>query len=84
MAVKHVVPRDVTWSNTIDTAEQTAAARKRFGGAGPSGTARKPVTAANAEAVMPRVNDGSGSGSTRPATIDPTVAATATIAATMA
>ncbi len=81
IAVKHVVPREVTWSNTVDTAEQIAAARKRFGGAGPPGTARKPATAANAVAVTPRTNDGSGPVSTRLVTIDPAVAARATAAA---
>ncbi len=40
IAMKHVVPWEVTWSNTVDTAQQIAAARKRFGGAGPPGTIR--------------------------------------------
>ena len=30
MAVKHVVPRDVTWSNTIDTAEQIGRRQKEI------------------------------------------------------
>ena len=81
MARKHVVPPGAAWSNTVETATQIAAARKRFGGAGPPGTTRKPATAANAVAVAPRANTGSGSGSTRLAMIDPTAAASATSAA---
>ncbi len=84
MAVKHVVPRAMARSKTIEVAAQATAARRKFGGAGPPGTARKPATAANAAAVIPRANDGNGSAATRPATIEPTVAATATIAAMMA
>ena len=81
IAMKHVVPWEVTRRNTVDTAQQIAAARQRFGGAGPPGTTRKPATAANAVAVTPRTNDSSCPGSTRFAMMDPAVAARANNAA---
>ena len=60
IAVKSVVPQDVTCISTAATAEQMAAARKKFGGAGPPGTAKNPATAPNTAAVMPSVNVGNG------------------------
>src|SRR6185312_5768690 len=68
----------------METAEQMAAARKRFGGIGPPGTIRYPANAPNTTAVVPNDKVTNGSTSICFATTVATSAATATIPAVTA
>ncbi|WP_205765274.1 hypothetical protein, partial [Mycolicibacterium austroafricanum] len=81
IAVNNVEPHAVTRSNTVATAEQIAAARKKPGGVGPPGTIRYPATAPKATAAMPIDGVADCSNPRRPAITAETAAAMATIAA---
>ena len=76
-AVKQIAPQRVTRSSRTDVEHATAAASSELAVDGPSGTARKPATAANTTATMLSVTHRIGSGWARPIATAPIAAAAA-------